>query len=59
MRILSEHPSQIVLSEALPHILHTCLACSGRAVTRSTAFILVSFTAKRGQLYKIRISKVL
>lgn len=30
MRILSEHPSQIVFSEVLPRVLQTCPECSGR-----------------------------
>jgi hypothetical protein len=38
MRILAEHSSQIVLSDGLPQVLQTCMACSGLTVTGFVAF---------------------
>jgi len=38
MRILAEHSSQMVFSEALPQILQTCLACSGLTVAGLIVF---------------------
>jgi hypothetical protein len=40
MRILPEHPSQIVLSDFLPHILQICSVCVGR----SGALLLASIS---------------
>jgi len=38
MRILAEHSSQMVHSDALPQILQTCLACFGLTVAGLVAF---------------------
>src|SRR4029077_7482252 len=46
MRRRSEHSLQIVASEALPHILQTCCACSGleSAASPGMTFIVASLT---------------
>jgi hypothetical protein len=50
MRRRSEHSSQMVSSEDLPHILQTCRACSGRASAASLgiAFMVASLAAYAG-----------
>src|SRR5438128_421628 len=47
MRRRSEHSSQMVVSEGLPHILQTCRACSGRgsAASLGIAFMVASLAA--------------
>ncbi len=46
MQIVSEQPSQILLSNTLPHILRTCPSCGCRTVATSSAFILFPSNAR-------------
>src|SRR5580700_10246461 len=44
----SEHSSQMVVSEGLPHILHTWSACSGRGSDRRGAVFMLCLPSQPG-----------